>query len=124
MICQFCRNVISMLNNGFNNVIGEISRCISDDIYPVTSINIPDSFASMIAHVNQSLATFNMASAYFNNITIALLNTVCNNNHTAVSGQVRFNDIPTVIVVGSKISLNMSLLVEIMCGNSIVYAIA
>ena len=61
-----------------------------------------------------------MAATYFQIVPIWSRLRICNNNYTTVSGKVRFDDISRVILVGSKVALNMSALVKVLCCDTIV----
>ena len=55
-----------------------------------------------------------MATTYFKIITIGSRLRIRYDDHTAIPGKVRFNNIARIILVGSKVTLNMAALVKIL----------
>ena len=93
-------------------------------MYPIPVGDIAYTFPVSVSKIDNGFATFNMASANLYNLTIRLRLTMSNNDHTTVSSQVRFNDIATIIIICSKVGLNMATLIEVLSRDSIIYTIS
>ena len=92
-------------------------------MHPVPLCNVTDIVAgSIITHIYNSIRTIHMTATYFKIITIASRLRISNNNHAAISSEVRLDDISRIILVGSKVALNMAALVKVLGSYTIVNA--